>query len=143
MPRPDPTLLDPARYPFRCEIGTRFSDLDINMHVNNVALVEFLQEARVRFHGEGRFNGTLPRSPMVIASFAVEYIGEGLYGTPLTGHVGVLRLGRTSHTIAALLTQGDNVIAFARSVLVCMENKQPVPAETAFRHMLQSNMVKQ
>ena len=50
MAKPDPALLDPARYPFRCSIETRYRDLDSNLHINNGVMASLLEEGRVRFH---------------------------------------------------------------------------------------------
>ena len=36
MAKPDPALLNPARYPFTTTIEPRFGDLDVNLHVNKV-----------------------------------------------------------------------------------------------------------
>jgi len=62
MPKPDPAMLDPARYPFRCAIETCFGDLDTNLHINNVSLSGLLEEGRVRFHRASGFHAMIGRS---------------------------------------------------------------------------------
>ncbi|MBA3942054.1 MAG: thioesterase, partial [Sphingopyxis sp.] len=37
MPKPESWRLDAASYPVRIELQTRFQDMDINGHLNNVA----------------------------------------------------------------------------------------------------------
>ena len=50
MARPAPHLLDPANYRLRTEVGLRYSDLDVNRHLNNVKLIDILQEGRGYLH---------------------------------------------------------------------------------------------
>ena len=78
MPKPDPSLLDPARYPFRCLIETRFRDLDSNMHVNNGVFASLLEEGRVRFHRASQFGGVSGDLTSMVVSAAIEYLGENV-----------------------------------------------------------------
>lgn len=142
MSRPDPALLDPAVYPRIIEIDVRFSDLDLNLHINNVAICDILQEVRVRFHGTERYDGTTERQPMVVARTTVDYLGEARYAEPLTAYVGVTDIGRTSHTLAKLLMQGDTVIAFGTVILVSRDDGKPAPPTEALRQLLEDNRVR-
>jgi acyl-CoA thioester hydrolase len=141
MPKPDPALLDPARYPFSCSIETRFSDLDINQHLNNVALVGLLEEGRGRFHraaGNGRIDMRL--SPMVV-SLAVEFVGQSYFPDPLEMHVGIGLLGRTSYTMYQLVAQRGRVVAFAQAVMVSTADGAPKELPAEFRTKLQDWML--
>ncbi|MDE8651756.1 acyl-CoA thioesterase [Novosphingobium album (ex Liu et al. 2023)] len=141
MARPEPALLDPARYPFRCAIDLRFGDLDLNMHVNNVAFAGLLEEGRVRFHRASGYRESLGPNSSVVASLAIEYLGEGRYPIPIAMHVAVLALGRTSHTLAQLLMQEDQPIVFARTVLVTSGPDGPVALGPDFRESAQRWML--
>ena len=132
MAKPDPVLLDPARYPFSCAIQTRFTDLDTNQHINNAALADILQEARVRFHYATGYDRAIEDATAMAVSFSVDYLGQGFHPDPLDVHVGGLAIGRTSHTVGQLVTQGGNVIAFARTVVVCVRDDRPFPNSEAF-----------
>jgi acyl-CoA thioester hydrolase len=126
MPRPDPSLLDPARYPFHCTIDTRFGDLDINRHVNNVAMARIFEDGRVRLFrasGYGTHHGSAQN---MVASVAIEYLAEANYPAPITLHMGVSGIGRTSHTIAQLAMQDDLPVAFAQTVVVAVGKDGPV-----------------
>lgn len=140
MPKPDPALLDPARYPFHLEIPTRFGDLDMNRHINNVAMTGLFEDARVRFlYHTGAMGGPGPIQPMA-ASFAIDYLQQAYYPTPVAFHVGVSHFGRTSHTIIHLATQGDIAVALAHSVVVATCEGRPCPLppeiEAATRAMM-------
>ncbi|MET1756895.1 acyl-CoA thioesterase [Novosphingobium sp. RD2P27] len=131
MPKPDPALLLPASYPFTYRIEPRFSDLDFNMHINNVSMANLFEEARARFHrAAGYRHAAAGLSPMV-ASVGIEYLGEGAYPEPVDLHVGVEGIGRTSHRLVKLATQGGRALAFARTVMVTVgpEGPTPVPRE--------------
>jgi acyl-CoA thioester hydrolase len=132
MPRPDPALLDPARYPFASTIETRFADLDVNRHINNVAIAAFLEDSRVRFHRRcGYLQGMVGLSSM-IASIAIEYLAEAQYPDPLVVHCAVDETGRSSHRLVQLVTQGARNVAFCRSTMVAVGPDGPVPLPTSF-----------
>ena len=133
MPKPDPALLDPARYPFHCAIETRFSDIDVNQHINNVSLVSMLQEARVRFHRAAGFTPGEGGPSSMVASITVEYLGQSHFPAPLDVHVAPVRLGTTSYTLNQLVTQDGRVVAYAQAVMVCVDAQGPAPLPEGFR----------
>jgi acyl-CoA thioester hydrolase len=132
MAKPDPALLDPARYPFHCVIPTRFGDLDINMHLNNVALVAILEDGRVRFHHASGFHHAMAGLTAMVASFSVEYLGQAFYPQPLDVHVAVAQIGRTSFVLQQLVKQEDRIVSFAHSVMVCVADGRPVAIPAGF-----------
>lgn len=132
MTKPDPALLDPARYPFSCEIGTRFTDIDTNQHVNNAALADILQEGRVRFHHATKYDRSVMSASAMAVSFSVDYLGQGYHPDPMDVHVAGLAVGRTSHTVGQLVTQHGNVVAYARTVVVSVKDDRPFPNSEEF-----------
>jgi acyl-CoA thioester hydrolase len=143
MPKPDPLLLDPARYPFQFEITPRFTDVDVNLHINNVALVGLLQESRVRFHDMTAFPYSASGVTSMVAHFAIDYLGEGLYPDPLTVHIGAIAIGRTSHTLGQLAVQQGQLIAYAQTVLVCVDDHKPTQNTPQFLEAVEPWMLKQ
>lgn len=142
MAKPDPALLDPARYPFHYAIGTRFGDLDLNRHLNNVALVGILEEGRVRFHRASGFPGSRPDMTAMMASFSIEYLGQAWYPQPLDMHAAVARIGNTSYVLQQLLKQEGRMVSFAQSVLVCMADNQPAALPAAVKDGLSPWMLR-
>lgn len=132
MPKPDPTLLDPARYPFTYRIEPRFGDLDVNMHINNVAMATMMEEAHVRFHLASGYAQSLGRLTSMVASITIDYLGQGAYPDPIDLHVALEHVGRTSHTVAKLASQANRPIAFSRAVLVTVGLEGPAPVPLAF-----------
>jgi len=125
MPKPDPALLDPSRYPFRLEIPTRFGDLDMNQHVNNVAMAGLFEDARVRFLYHIGLMGPGGAFQPMAASFSIEYLRQAYYPQPLVFHVAVTDIGRTSHTMVNLALQDGSPVALAHSVVVATVKGRP------------------
>lgn len=142
MPKPDPALLDHARYPFTCQIAPRFGDLDINMHVNNVALMGLAQEGRVRFHHASGYAGDRGGATSMIASFAIEFLGEAFYPDHLDFCAAISRLGRTSHVVDQLATQGGRVVAWTQSVIVNVTAEGPAELTEGFRESAKAWMLR-
>lgn len=132
MARPDPALLDPAHYPFHCQIETRFSDLDANLHINNVAFTDLLQEGRVRFHRASNYTGHSAEMTTMVVSLGIEYVGQGFIPDPIDMHVAIGQTGRTSFQLNQLITQSKRKVLFAQTTLVCVSNGQPCPIPPDF-----------
>jgi len=134
MPRPDPALLDRARYPFALETTTRFADVDPNQHLNNVALAAMMEDGRVRFNVAAGFREAIAPRRAMVASMGIEYLAQGFYPEPVAVHCAIEAVGRTSFTIIQLMAQGASNVAFARSVIVCTgEGDRSSPLPEAFR----------
>jgi acyl-CoA thioester hydrolase len=143
MPKPDPALLDPARYPFHCDIYPRFGDLDLNQHLNNVALAGILEEGRVHFHRASKYEDAVAGITSMAASFAVDYLGQAHYPDPLVIYTAVIAIGRTSHTLGQIAMQQGRLIAYAQTVLVCVEGHRPVENSSIFLEAVKPWMLRQ
>jgi acyl-CoA thioester hydrolase len=133
MAKPDPALLDPARYPFTCRIEPRFGDLDVNLHINNVAMASMLEESHVRFHrANGYRRGLAAGITTMVASVTIEYLGEGSYPDPVDFHLAMSHVGRTSHEVLKLVTQNGRPIAFSSTVMVTVGPNGPVAIPASF-----------
>jgi acyl-CoA thioester hydrolase len=144
MPKPDAALLDPARYPFSCAIEPRFTDLDFHHHVNNAALADILQEGRIRFHHVCAYGVALDGHGInsMAVSLSIEFLGQARYPDVLENHLAAVAVGRTSHTIGHLVTQGGALVAYAQAVLVCMLDGQPVENPQGFVETVSKWMLK-
>ena len=136
MPRPDPALLDPARYPFTHTVTTRFADIDPNQHLNNVALSAMMEDARVRFNQAVGLSVKMGERRAMVASVGMEYLAQGQFPQPIEAHCGIEQVGRSSWSVAQLLTQQGRVVAFARSVIVAIADDVPAPIADGDRELL-------
>ncbi|MEX1033365.1 MAG: acyl-CoA thioesterase [Cellvibrionaceae bacterium] len=123
-------------FPFRVELATRFDDLDTQGHINNVAIANLYQEARLRFHGKafGELRGGQDRDDgigTVLVDIHITYQRETHYPLPVTIACGVGRLGNTSYTIKSVLFQDSHCVGTCDAVLVYVKagKPQPIPRE--------------
>jgi acyl-CoA thioester hydrolase len=141
MLRLDRTRLNTAIYPDRVEIPTRIDDLDVQGHVNNVAVAVILQEARGRFnkgHVAGALGGGLG---LVVASQFIEYAGQMYYPDPVEVSVGVLEIGRTSYLLGQIARQNGRIAAYAETTLITIRGDAATPFPDTLRAALEAALV--
>lgn len=110
---------DPAAYPFRATLQTRYGDMDANAHLNNVAIARLFEEARLRFHMHVRAEtARIDPGAVMIAHVAIDYLSEGAYPTDVLACVGVPGVGSRSYRLAIGLFQEDAAFALAECVMV-------------------------
>jgi acyl-CoA thioester hydrolase len=110
MPRPAPWRLDPANYPHHDAIQTRFQDLDVLGHINNVAWAALFETARVRFYHI--LNGSSPsRNRGLVANVEINYLGEGHFPGTVEIACAIGHLGTRSWQTLALAMQDGKPLA--------------------------------
>lgn len=121
--KPDPVRRDPTIYPFTIEITTRFGDMDVNHHINNVAFARYFEEARVKFNHNGILLGGGHRLPdvmpyrTIVAAVSIAYLVEGAYEPPVQVGVGISRIGRSSFDMGAACFQDGRCLAVSDAVI--------------------------
>ena len=135
----DPRRRDPAAYPWSVELQTRFADMDVNFHLNNVAITRFFEETRIRFNWELIAAGVpVERPRYLVAHVAVDYLGEGRYPLPLLTTYAVGDIGRSSFRCLMAMFQAGTCIALSDSVLVYRGDARPAPLPDALRTRLEA-----
>ena len=110
MPRPAPWRLDPAAYPHLDSIQTRFQDLDVLGHINNVAWAALFETGRVRFFR--LLNGSSPgRNRGLVANVEINYLAEGHFPGDIEIASGIGQLGTRSWQALSLATQDGKPMA--------------------------------
>lgn len=118
MAKPEPWRLAVDIYPFTTTIQTRYRDLDIMGHVNNVAMAAIFETARVQFH---RQLGRHPHDSGVrwlIAAVSLNYIQESHYPCDVLVGCGVGRIGNTSWEVCSAAFQNGECVATCDTVVV-------------------------
>jgi acyl-CoA thioester hydrolase len=139
MPRFDPARLNPASYPHSAPVETRFQDLDVLGHINNVAMGALFEAGRVRFNRAFLMEHGRHRNPgmrWLVARVAIDYLAEGSFPEPMLIANGIGRIGGSSWTIVSAAFQHDRCIALCDAVLVYTDADGPKPLSEAFRATL-------
>ncbi len=117
MPRgPAPTVHD---FPVHFVTRILFSDLDANLHVNNLAYARWFQEGRADFD-TGVLKAGLGGSDLrlILAHQELDYLSALPYPGSVTVATGVLRIGSTSYTLGHAVFGGETCHARGQSVMV-------------------------
>jgi acyl-CoA thioester hydrolase len=108
---------DAARHRYDCQV--RFSDVDLYRHVNNVKYFEYMQEARIDLLRLDERPAGEPELSVVVVAVDVEYSRPVLLRPePYPVDTWVERVGSSSFTLASEFSDGEEVLARARAVVV-------------------------
>lgn len=139
MAKPESWRLDCAHYPFKVAIPTRWADLDLLGHINNVSMAGLFDE------GRGRFNRALALDRphgvrWLIARVDLAYLAEAHHPEDVTLASGIVRIGTASWTIASAAFQKDGCVATADTTIVYTDGSGSQPIPDAFRQRLGTMM---
>ncbi|MBA4048984.1 MAG: thioesterase [Sphingomonas sp.] len=118
MPRPDLWRLSPDAYPHREVIQTRFQDLDVLGHINNVGMAAILESGRIRFNQVSGLDGWRAQARWLVAQVVINYLGEGHFPADVVVASGIGAIGTRSWTILSTAFQHGQPIATCDTVVV-------------------------
>ncbi len=128
MAKPEGWRLDLAAYPVILESDTRFQDMDINGHLNNVAFAALFENARVQLHRKAQPWVERPANERsMVASVEINYLREGNFPAPVTIGSGIGRIGNSSWVVVQAMFQKGACIATCDSVIVCRTDNEAKP----------------
>jgi acyl-CoA thioester hydrolase len=137
--KPEPHRLVRASYPYFRRVIARFSDMDVEGHLNNVALASFYEDARVSFLRN--LIGEDPGFRFVIASIRISYLAEAHYPGDYDVGLGVTRFGTTSFDIGCALFLGEKCVGVCDTTQVTVGANGPVTIPQALRVALEKKML--
>ncbi|MFZ0267325.1 acyl-CoA thioesterase [Caulobacter sp.] len=140
MARPEAWRLDPASYPHRAVIQTRFQDLDPLGHINNVAMAGLFETARVRFNramGLAGWHG----HRWLVANITLNYLAESYFPEDLEVATGIGQVGTRSWQILSAGFQKDECVATCDAVIVMSGGGGATALAEDFRAGLEANRV--
>ena len=118
MARPEPWRLSPDAYPHHEIIQTRFQDLDVLGHINNVGMAAILESGRVRFNQTVGLDAWRAAQRWLVAQVIINYLGEGHFPADVTVSSGIGPIGTRSWTILSTAFQHGQPIATCDTVVV-------------------------
>ncbi len=143
MPKPQAWQLDPTSYPFSHSAETRFADMDLLGHINNVAMAGLFE------HGRGMFNHAIevqrraPGQRWLIVSVTLDYIAEAHFPEHVDIASGILRVGSSSWDIASAAFQGGKCKATCITTIVLTDNDGPTALPEGLREEFERLRVRQ
>ena len=120
-------------------VHVRFSDVDVYGHVNNVKYFEFFQEARIHLLMAQHELVGGDDLHLVVAQTDVDYRRPILFREePYDCRTWISHVGRTSAVFESVVLDGEEVLARARVVGVCMDGAtgRPTPVPDAYRRAM-------
>lgn len=140
--RPEPFRLERSVYPYFRRVIARFSDMDSEGHLNNVALASFYEDGRVSFlrglTGEERRQDFR----FVIANLDISYLAEAHYPGDYDVGLGVTTLGNTSFGLGGALFAGERCVGVCDTTQVVVGEGAPMPLPATLRQALQSRLLR-
>ncbi len=117
MARPEAWRLSAKAYPHREIIQTRFQDLDVLGHINNVGMAAIFESGRVKFNQATGLDAWRDRR-WLVAQVIINYLGEGHFPADVVVATGIGPIGTRSWTILSTAFQHDVPIATCDTVVV-------------------------
>lgn len=118
MPRPAPWRLSLATYPHSAAIQTRFQDLDVLGHLNNVAYAALFETGRTKFNHAAALWNTVKARRSVVAQVEINYLAEGSYPEDVAIATGIGEIGGRSWQILSAMFQHGRCIATCDVIIV-------------------------
>ena len=144
MTKIPPRRLDPAHYPLKVQILARYADVDPLWHINNVAIAQYYEEARVAAATAMLGGERIPTAAgdrILIAHQSIDYLREGTYPGALEVGVGVLRIGRSSYRYGMAMFQDGACISVSEAVLVFADAHGPAALPEEYRKRLEGWLI--
>ena len=142
--KPEPYRLDPASYPLKVVVPSRFRDLDTLGHINNVAMGSFYEEGRAALNRTA-FPAEFRRAHkmrMLIADVHIAYLQEAHYPGDIEVCAGIGHMGRTSYRIDLALFQNGQCVGVCETVLVNTDGTKPAAIPDEGRQALEALKVR-
>jgi acyl-CoA thioester hydrolase len=141
MPMPEVfTPVDSSLYRFSVSIPIRYSDIDAQRHLNNVAYFVFMEQARVDYVLAVGLWPQLDfdRIGMILAQTSCTYKMPAYLGETVTVRLRVSKMGRKSFVFDYRMGTDRGEIATGESVQVCYEydKGRSIPIPEAWRSAL-------
>lgn len=127
---------------FSTILDVRWSDQDLNGHVNNAQAVTLMEEARIR--AVKSWSGTSPgtSTPRVVRAVNTLYDNELTHGT-VEARVWISRIGSTSYTVCHELFQEGTACVYSEAVIVVLnpQTRRPTQIDPALRDTLSQHQL--
>jgi acyl-CoA thioester hydrolase len=119
MPKPAAYRLEIGSYPFSFPMQTRFGDMDLLGHLNNVAYAALFENGRVSFNRQlDERTKRVKGERWLVAAVEINYLREGHFPDDVDVAAGIGRIGTSSWVIEQAAFQNGQCIATCDTVIV-------------------------
>lgn len=124
------------------EVQLRWSDQDVNGHVNNARILTIMEEARIR--ATQLWTATTPGTSgpqRVVRALNTNFDQEVQYGPETIVWVWVPRIGNSSFVFGQLLVQDGEPCVYTEATMIILdtESGKPKPHDAAYRKELEAH----
>ena len=141
MSRVAPNRLVAAHYPLKVRILARYADVDPFWHINNVAIAQYYEEARVSSIMQtlgGERPPTAASGRILIAHQSIDYLREASYPGTLEIGIGVLRIGHSSYTFGMGMFQDGRCVSVSDAIMVYADASGAARLPDEYRRRLET-----
>ena len=131
-------------YPLVGTCQSRFADMDVNAHLNNLALESLHENARALLNGRAfpdLYGGGNQDLRLVTSQNVVHFLAEAHWPAIIDTGVGVGRIGNTSFVASSALFHDGVCISVCDTVLVAVGSDGPRPIPFSSRKSLEALMI--
>lgn len=133
MPKPHPSRLVLKTYPFQCVVPTRWADLDMLGHINNVSMAGLFEEGRGKFNRSLNLHHGDRQIRWLIAAVGLNYVAEAHHPDDMVIASGIGHVGTRSWTIVSGAFQQGQCVATCDTTLVYTNAAGPAAFPESFR----------
>jgi acyl-CoA thioester hydrolase len=137
--RPHPARSRLEVYPVTGKSQARYADMDVNAHLNNVAIESLHEDARAALNARvfpGVHDPRARQLRLVTSQNVVHFLAEAHWPAVIETGVGIGRIGRTSFVASSALFGNGVCISVCDAVLVAVGDDGPVPIPDFARDVL-------
>jgi acyl-CoA thioester hydrolase len=142
MAKPESWRLDPAIYPFSFDVATRWADLDMLGHINNVSMAGLFEEGRGKFTHSLDMHRDAKDIRWLIAGVEIAYLAEAHHPGFVTVASGIGRVGARSWSILSAAFQGGRCVATCETTTVYTNASGSAPLPDEYRAKLTAMMIR-
>lgn len=143
-PRPQADRLRPEEFPLKEQLQARYGDMDVNGHLNNLALEALHEDMRARLNRTvfpDIYDVATRGLRLVTAQNVVHFLAEAHWPALVDAGAGVSAMGRSSITVSTALFIDGRCVSVCDTALVVAGPTGPEEIPDAQRAVLQSLLV--